>query len=161
MFETFGVPALYVANEAVLQLYALGRTTGVVLDCGHHSASAVPVHEGYAMEWAVPDRKFELAGVHLSEYLTKLLKARSLMVRVSDEFPRSLVRTCGAGFSPRLQPPRHRPGLLSDLSTFSSACSPMVTIMASRTASAVCMLLCCLPAVLMAWPSPWWLDNCA
>lgn len=28
MFETFGVPKLYVANEAVLSLYASGRTTG-------------------------------------------------------------------------------------------------------------------------------------
>ena len=28
MFETFDVPKLYVANEAVLSLYASGRTTG-------------------------------------------------------------------------------------------------------------------------------------
>merc|ERR1719394_2202301 len=32
MFETFNVPAMYVNIQAVLSLYASGRTTGVVLD---------------------------------------------------------------------------------------------------------------------------------
>lgn len=34
MFEKFHVPALHVAIQAVLALYASGRTTGVVLDSG-------------------------------------------------------------------------------------------------------------------------------
>ncbi len=34
MFEKFEVPALYVAIQAVLALYASGRTTGIVLDAG-------------------------------------------------------------------------------------------------------------------------------
>ena len=34
MFETFNVPAMYVAIQAVLSLYASGRTTGVVMDSG-------------------------------------------------------------------------------------------------------------------------------
>ena len=38
MFETFNVPAMYVAIQAVLSLYASGRTTGIVLD----SATACP-----------------------------------------------------------------------------------------------------------------------
>ncbi|URD84322.1 ACTIN [Musa troglodytarum] len=31
MFESFNVPAMYVAIQAVLSLYASGRTTGIVL----------------------------------------------------------------------------------------------------------------------------------
>jgi len=31
MFETFNVPAMYVAIQAVLSLYASGRTTGIVM----------------------------------------------------------------------------------------------------------------------------------
>eukprot|EP01083_Nonionella_stella_P155645 503051_1 len=34
MFETFNVPAMYLANDAVLALYASGRTTGIVLSSG-------------------------------------------------------------------------------------------------------------------------------
>lgn len=34
MFETFNAPAFYVAIQAVLSLYASGRTTGIVLDSG-------------------------------------------------------------------------------------------------------------------------------
>jgi actin-related protein len=34
MFETFNTPATYIAIQAVLSLYASGRTTGIVLDSG-------------------------------------------------------------------------------------------------------------------------------
>ena len=46
MFETFDVPALYIAASNVLALYASGRTTGVVLDSGHDSTYVVPIYEG-------------------------------------------------------------------------------------------------------------------
>ena len=32
MFETFNMPAMYIAIQAVLSLYASGRTTGVVTE---------------------------------------------------------------------------------------------------------------------------------
>ncbi len=37
---------MYVAIQAVLSLYAAGRTTGIVVDCGHHSTTLVPTYEG-------------------------------------------------------------------------------------------------------------------
>ncbi|GAG89501.1 unnamed protein product, partial [marine sediment metagenome] len=43
MFETFNVPALYVATQAVLSLYASGRTTGCVLDIGDGVSHIVPI----------------------------------------------------------------------------------------------------------------------
>merc|ERR1719427_1523534 len=42
MFETFNVPAMYVAIQAVLSLYASGRTTGIVLDAGEGITFNVP-----------------------------------------------------------------------------------------------------------------------
>ena len=45
MFETFNTPAFYVAIQAVLSLYASGRTTGIVLDSGD---GVVCIHIIYA-----------------------------------------------------------------------------------------------------------------
>ena len=42
MFETFNAPPFYVAIQAVLSLYASGRTTGMVLDAGDGVSHTVP-----------------------------------------------------------------------------------------------------------------------
>ena len=49
MFETFNIPAAYVANQAVLSLYASGRITGIVLDSGDDVSHTVPIYDGYAL----------------------------------------------------------------------------------------------------------------
>lgn len=45
-FETFNVPAMFISIQAVLALYASGRTTGVVLDVGDGVCHSVPVYQG-------------------------------------------------------------------------------------------------------------------
>ena len=71
MFETFNVPAFYVAIQAVLALFATGNTTGLALDSGHGVTHTVPVYEGYALPHAI--LRMELAGCDLTSYMKKLV----------------------------------------------------------------------------------------
>ena len=49
MFETFHVPALYIAVQPVLSLYSSGRTHGLAVELRNRSSHMVPVYNGYAI----------------------------------------------------------------------------------------------------------------
>ncbi|KAK1884375.1 Beta-centractin [Dissostichus eleginoides] len=103
-FETFNVPALFISMQAVLSLYATGRTTGVVLD----SAT------GFAIPHSI--MRVDIAGRDVSRYLRLLLRKEGYNFNTSAEF--EVVRTvkeraCYLSLNPQKDETLNREGSIS------------------------------------------------
>ena len=85
MFEALRVPALYVANKAVLALLASGRTTGLFLDSGYDTTFSVPIYEGYALPYCV--QHLGVGGRHVTLHLLQLLSQRghTLPINIAND----------------------------------------------------------------------------
>ena len=83
MFETFNVPSLYIAIQAVLSLYSVGKNTGIVGDMGDGVTHFVPIFDSYSLPHAII--RIDLAGRDLTEYMRFLLTEIGIRFSTTSE----------------------------------------------------------------------------
>lgn len=89
MFETFHVPAMYLALAPVLALYASGRKSGTILESGYGVSHAVPIHDGFAIPKNI--LRLDSAGEYLTNYLkTCLIERDDSITKVDREIVRDI-----------------------------------------------------------------------
>jgi len=84
MFESFNVPGLYIAVQAVLSLAATlrkkqsqsGNLTGVVIDSGDGVTHVIPVAEGYVIGSCI--KHIPIAGRSITSFIQHLLREREI-----------------------------------------------------------------------------------
>ncbi len=76
------MPNFYICNQAVLSLYATGRTSGIIVNSGSSQTFSVPVYEGYALPHAIMN--MEISGDHLSGFLKTMLNDLGVNLIRSD-----------------------------------------------------------------------------
>ncbi|KAK6793996.1 hypothetical protein RDI58_007449 [Solanum bulbocastanum] len=94
MFEKFNVPSMYVAMQAVLSLFANGRTTGIVLNSGDGATHTVPIYEGHTLPHAIS--WLGIAGCDITDYLTDMVIKGSYIpnnITIREPFTRRMKET--------------------------------------------------------------------
>lgn len=75
---------MFISIQAVLSLYATGRTTGIVLDSGDGVTQAVPIYEGFALPLAIT--RSDVAGRDVTRHLKLLLRKEGHIFNTTAEF---------------------------------------------------------------------------
>ena len=79
LFEKYSAPAVFLAKDAVLSAFSIGRPTGLVVDVGHSGSKTAAVHDGYVLQKSV--RRGVLGGRVLAEGMLAATEARGIPVR--------------------------------------------------------------------------------
>ena len=83
-FEKFGAPKIFFQQQAVLSLYARGKTSGLVLDCGDGVCHVSPVFEGFSINNAI--MRIDLGGRDVTKHLQDLLRRSGYVFHTTTEF---------------------------------------------------------------------------
>ncbi|KAG1453535.1 hypothetical protein G6F56_007549 [Rhizopus delemar] len=99
-FDTFSFPAFYLAQDAVMTAFSVGRGTALVLDSGAGITSAVPVYEGYVLKKGI--LRQPVGGDLLTEHIKQHLE-RELNYRVTPHYAIAKKSPVEAGQPPEIQ----------------------------------------------------------
>jgi len=84
MLEKYGYGGVAFEFQALLTLMAEGNQTGTVLDSGDGVTHVIPVYEGLIQNNSI--KRLNVAGRHVTQYLTKLLMLRGYSFNSSADF---------------------------------------------------------------------------
>lgn len=76
MFEKYKVPSFFIAKDAVLSCFALGRTTGLTVDIGTNGTVITPVLDGWADTRNI--KRSMVGGRYLDAYVLSVLKTKGI-----------------------------------------------------------------------------------
>ncbi|KAF9246972.1 actin family [Melanogaster broomeanus] len=90
MFEEFQVPAFYIANTGVLNAFAAGKGSALVVDVGHSMASITPVVDGFVLRKGLVSSALpKLVHAHAKHILTNPTPTRAGI----ELYPHQLIAT--------------------------------------------------------------------
>ena len=78
MFETFNAPAVFISKDCVLECYACGRTTGLVVDIGANGTVLSPVIDGYVDTRGL--NKSVIGGRYIDSYALSIIKKQAMKI---------------------------------------------------------------------------------
>ena len=80
--EELGFKALAMINSSSLSLYATGRTTGLVVQCGETRTYTVPIYEGFPLYHAL--NKTKIGGKDLTEIFRRGILENNIDIKEGD-----------------------------------------------------------------------------
>ncbi|CAL9132401.1 unnamed protein product [Musa textilis] len=80
MFESYKVPALFLAKNAVLTSFASGRATSLVVDSGGGSTTIAAVHDGYVLQKVIFYLEMSLTGIGILPVKSSVSKFISILL---------------------------------------------------------------------------------
>ncbi|CAO3674247.1 unnamed protein product [Umbelopsis ramanniana] len=99
-FETFNFPAFYLAKDAVMSAFSVGRATALVLDSGGSTTSAIPVYDGLVLKRGI--LRQPIGGNVVSTQIMEELK-RSLDYSVTPQYLIGEKEAADPGQPPKFQ----------------------------------------------------------
>ncbi|CAO3611067.1 unnamed protein product [Cunninghamella blakesleeana] len=99
-FEKFEFPAFYLAKDAVMTAFSVGRATALVLDSGGGKTSCVPVYDGYVLKKGI--LKSSIGGDLLTQQILDQL-ATDLQIDVTPNYKIASKKPVESGQPPQVE----------------------------------------------------------